>query len=240
MNRKKAPIIQESPINTDFSVDIRLLRLLQMCSPTLPVGAFSYSQGMEWAVSAGWIREAEDVRQWIEGLLHHSLARLDVPVILRMVLAWQQKDPKRLAFWNNYLLASRASSEMLAQDKNMGLALARLLTRLGIIEAGRIPQPVPSFAVMFAAAAAGWQIPVEQSCAGLLWSWADNQVAAALKLVSLGQTEGQRIMTHIGAEIPGAVAYGLSLPDEAIGAGTIGLAIASSLHETQHTRLFRS
>jgi urease accessory protein len=220
--------------------DIRLLRLLQLASPTLPVGAFAYSQGLEWAVQAGWLTHAGEAAAWIEGLLIHALAYFEVPIFGRLQAAWQANQMEAFEAWNHHLLAGRGAAELQQEELHMGQSLQRLLMQLQ--SDGRIAEACvrPTFIAMFAAAACNWGIAVQAACSGLLWSWCENQVAAAVKLVPLGQTDGQRILMRLSETIPRAVREGLALPDHAIGAAAPGLSMACALHETQHTRLFRS
>jgi urease accessory protein len=217
------------------------LRLWQLISPALPVGAFAYSQGLEYAVERDWVNNEETAAQWITGLIHHSLCALDVPILARLYKAWQAADLERVLYWNHVLQASRESNELLTEDRQIGSALKQLLCDLKIHQADRWPETEqPSFATMFALAAAHWMVTVNETCQGFLWAWSENQVAAAIKLVPLGQTAGQRILSRVIDEIPDVVERGLQLTDDAIGAAAQGLGIASALHETQYTRLFRS
>jgi urease accessory protein len=220
--------------------ELNLLRLLQLVSPGLPVGAFAYSQGLEWAREAGWVTNAGTAHHWISGVLNNGPARLDVPVLARLQGAWEHRDAEAFSYWNTYLLASRGSAELQQEDRHMGRALLRLLRDLIPYQADAVPCLDPSFTAMFAVAACAWGIDPQSAGMGLLWAWLENQVAAAVKLVPLGQTEGQRILTRVAEEIPAAVTHGLGIEDSAIGAVTPGLALAAALHETQHTRLFRS
>jgi urease accessory protein len=223
------------------STDEALLRLLQLASPALPVGAFAYSQGLEYAIHAGWVRDEAGARDWILGLLAHTLSALDAPVLARLYHAWQAEDPAAVRRWSDFLRASRESKELLAQERQMGTALARLLTDLDIPEAdASVDETSACFAAMFALAAVRWRIPMNDTVFGYLWTWCENQVAAAVKLVPLGQTAGQRILSRAVAAIPEAAARGLALADDDIGGSAPGLAIAGSRHETQYSRLFRS
>ena len=217
------------------------LRLWQLISPALPIGAFAYSQGLEFAVEEGWVHDEKSTQQWISGLLSHSMSALDIPVLARMFKAWQKNDFTSVVYWNHYLQASRESNELLTEDRQVGSALKQLLHDLNIYKATDWPEnPKPSFATMFSLAASHWTVTLNEACQGYLWSWSENQVAAAIKLVPLGQTAGQRILSAIIEEIPQAVEMGLALPDDEIGAAAQGLGIASALHEKQYTRLFRS
>jgi urease accessory protein len=219
-----------------------MLRLWQLISPALPVGAYAYSAGLETACDAGWIANEAQTREWIAGQLGHSLAALDVPLLARLYAAWQAKDGAAVDYWNGYLQASRETSELLAEDRHLGTALAKLLSDLGLTAASAwFERRDASFATSFALAAVHWKIPLEEAIAGYLWAWCENQVAAAVKLVPLGQTAGQRLLLALAAAIPAAVEYGLAIEEpEDIGAGCPGVILASMQHETQYSRLFRS
>jgi urease accessory protein len=218
-----------------------LLRLMQLTSPALPVGAYAYSQGMEYAVHAGWLRDEDTAREWIIGLLLHPLAQIDVPVFARLYTAWRAGDERALDHWSALLKASRESRELQEEDRQLGMALARLLCDLGLEEAAAWRRhPHAGFAVLFSLAAAHWHIPLEPAVQGYLWSWTENQVAAAIKLIPLGQTAGQRILLRASKAMPAAAAAGLRLADEEIGCMAQRLAIGSALHEGQYSRLFRS
>jgi urease accessory protein len=225
---------------TNPQADLRLMRLMQLVSPTLPVGAFAYSQGMEWAIEIGWVANARQAGQWIQGVLRNGQARLDIPLLARLYRAWQNRDPAAFEYWNRFLAASRGTSELQQEERYMGQALHRLLCSLSPEQMTDMTCPAPSFTAMFAVAACNWHIGIDIAGAGLLWAWAENQVAAAVKLVPLGQTQGQILLMQLAEKIPGAVKDGLALATEEIGTATPALSMASVKHETQHTRLFRS
>lgn len=217
------------------------LRLWQLISPALPVGAYAYSQGLEYALHAGWLQDEHDVREWIQGLLQHTLCRLDVPVLKRLYIAWSDEDLQSVAHWSAFILAAREARELREEDLHLGRALATLLSELDIPEAAQFKFAAHApFVNLLALAGVRWQVVLEDLAMGLLWAWSENQVAAAIKLVPLGQTCGQQILSALALAIPGAVAEGLALADDAIGAAAPGLGIASALHETQYSRLFRS
>ena len=217
------------------------LRLWQLISPALPVGAYAYSQGLEAAVEAGWVSDETSARGWIGGVASNSIARLDLPLLARMYQAWQTDDEDEVKRWSRFLLASRESSEIVAEDRHLGQALARLLSDLQVSQADAWRQNEwCNFPAMFSLAAQQWSIPLHQTLSGYLWAWCENQVAAAIKLVPLGQTAGQRILSHLIGCIPLYVDAALRLADDEIGMICPGLAIASARHETQYSRLFRS
>ena len=217
------------------------LRLWQLISPALPVGAYAYSAGLEYAVDCGWIENEQAAQEWICGQLQHNLCTLDIPVLSRLYHAWQNQDIDDIHYWNRFLLASRESSELRTEDVHLGAALSQLLPQLEIKEAldWQTPQQC-SYANMFTLAAARWEIPLVDTAQGYLWAWAENQVAAAIKLIPLGQTAGQRIMSCLSEYIPTAVDKGLTLEDNDVGAMAPAVAMASAKHETQYSRLFRS
>ena len=217
------------------------LRLLQLCSPMLPIGAYAYSQGMEYAVSAGWVKDESTASDWIQGLLKNALLNLDLPVLSRIYKAWQVDDESAVLFWNDYLYASRESAELQTEDRQLAQALARLLMDLEFPKAPSwVEYPKACFLSMYSLGAFNWQVPLEDASSGYLWMWTENQTIAAIKLVPLGQTAGQKILSSVAEIIPSLVRSGLALDDENIGFMAPGQAIASSLHETQYTRLFRS
>lgn len=221
--------------------DLALLRLLQLVSPALPVGAYAYSQGLEQAVQAGWVRDEDSARDWIAGVLEHNLGRLDLPLLRRLQQAWQADDPGQVEYWSRYTCAARETAELRSEDRQTGTALARLLADLGIAPARDwIMHPDVNWPVMFALAAVHWRVPLDTAALGYLWAWCENQVAAAIKLVPLGQTAGQRILAHCAVRIPVVGRAAAQCADEDIGQLCAALVIGSAWHETQYSRLFRS
>ena len=227
-----------------------LLSLLRLTSSSLPVGSFAYSQGMEYAVERGWISDEASARAWITGLLRHSQAFQDMPLLLRLYRAWESGNAAELQRWNARLLAAREARELRTEELNVGMALARLLVDLGVTRAGATSSgqvammtdgvPPPGYLAMFALACVEWNIPPRDAVCGYLWSWCQNQVTAAIKLVPLGQTAGQRILQTLIESIPAAADQAFALEDEDIGFTAPGLALASARHEGQYTRLFLS
>lgn len=237
------PLPTETAVgSTDASLNsLALLRLLQLCSPALPVGAYAYSQGLECAVDRGWVRDEASAGDWILGLLHHTLRRLDLPIFARLHQAWQTANLAEVRRWNARLHASREAAELQREDAHLGAALARLLTDLGIAEAAEWRSaPRVCFATLFSLAAVKWAISQREAATGFAWTWVENQVTAATRLIPLGQTASQRLLVAAGPVLVDAVQEGLALADADIGAAAPGLALAGALHETQYSRLFRS
>ena len=221
--------------------DIALLRLLQLVSPSLPIGMYSYSQGMESAVADGWLTTSDEVREWLTGIMTHTLTCVDLPILARLYDAWQADDLAGLTYWQSRLPAYRETAELRLEDRQCGQALARLLSLLGYSEMQDwIRNADTTLAFVFAYAANIWGITKSAALTGYLWSWLENQVLCAVKLIPLGQVAGQKLLVSLAEEIPALVDQALSLNDEDIGGGTISLALASSRHEMQYTRLFRS
>jgi len=205
-------------------------RLLQLASPTLPVGAYSYSQGLEAAIEAGIVEDAGTARQWIADVLEFSIGRMEAPMVFRFM---KEKNEEL----NDLFLASRETAELRAETVQMGYSLNRLLPELGL-EALEFEEP--SFPAAFAHAARQWKIDAEEALTAYLWAWLENQVMAAVKAVPLGQTDGQKMLSHLAKEIPGIVEKAQRASDGGLGNFAPGLAILSSRHETQYSRLFRS
>lgn len=218
-----------------------LLRLMHLVSPSLPTGAFAYSQGLEWAVAAGWIQDAATLKQWLTDLIDHSLAAVDLPLLARMVAACRVNDGAALARWWELLLALRETHELRLEEKNRGRAMLALLEGLAVPLSGQLKAVITQCQLAgFAAAAAHWQIPLKAAAAGYAWAWLENQVIAGIKIIPLGQTQGHCILADLDPVVTAAVARGLDLAEEEIGAASPALAIASCGHETQYTRLYRS
>lgn len=216
-------------------------RLWQLISPALPVGAYAYSAGLESAIEAGWVRDEAGLQDWIEGVLHHGLAALDLPLLTRFHDAWSRADSNAVARWSLFLRAARETAEFEHEDRQLGGALARLLCELGIADAQAWKQRDDvSYACMFALAAVRWHIGGRDAAEGFAWAWCENQVTAAMKLMPLGQTAGQRVLARVAAGIAELVDESLLRPDQDLCVQSPGLALASAAHETQYSRLFRS
>jgi urease accessory protein len=221
--------------------DVAFLRLLQLASPTLPIGAFAYSQGLEQAVELGWVTDEASAATWIQGVVTEVLPRLDVPLLAELYRAWAAADQARVRFLSQFLHASRESAELGAEDRQLGAALARVLTGIGIEGAEPwIADPDATFVTMLSLAAVHFGLPLRGAALGFLFSWLENQVAAASRLIPIGHIAAQRVLSQVLVELPSAVTRGLSLSCESAGFLAPGLASASALHETMYTRLFRS
>jgi urease accessory protein len=221
-----------------------LLGALRLASPALPIGAFAYSQAIETAVDRGWVVDRASAGAWIAGLLEYSVGRLDVPILLRLHRAWSADDHPAVAKLEARLLAARESSELQAEELNIGAALVRLNDDLEATQAagtvsGAAPRPC-TYLGAFSLVAVQAGLPQATTVVSYCYAWLEHQTSAATRLVPLGQTEGQAILTGCLRRIGDIVAAGQEIADDEIGALSPGLAIASALHETQYTRLFRS
>ncbi len=223
-----------------FSDPRALLRLCHLVSPALPVGAYAYSQGLEYAVQAGWVSDEAGTLDWLQGLSRHAVGTLDLPILARLHRAWGAHDVAALQYWNGQLIASRETAELRDEERHLGRALARVLASLGIGDANEWLEAAPAFCTMFALAAVRWNISVSDALQGYLWTWSENQVLAAIKLVPLGQTAGQRLLHRLIDSIPQIAEQARSVADQSIGVGVVSQALASALHESQYSRLFRS
>jgi urease accessory protein len=218
-----------------------LLRLLQLASPALPVGAFNFSQGLEYAVEQGWVGNGAQAAEWILGVARHGVATLDVPLLLRMHAAWEAQDTARARQLSRELIAARETQELRAEERHMGQSLAKILVHFGIPAAQEWQRnPDTSYAALFALAAQDARATARDTAIAYLWTWAENQVLGAVKLIPLGQTDGQRALESIRLRIPELVAAAELLEDEDIGSATPLALMSSAWHETQYTRLFRS
>lgn len=225
------------------------LRLYQLISPSLPIGAFTYSQGMEWAVENGWIYDSESLSEWLETMLKDSLLWLELPILLRLYQARENNDAELFLQWSQQLYASRETAELRQEEMNRARALLSVLNKLPHtgFEQDNWPELLlwreallKSQIAGFALAAYQWEIEKKEMITGYAWSWLENAVTVAIKLVPLGQSDGQSVLYRLAETLPQLVDDVIQVTDDEIGASTIASAIASSLHETQYTRLFRS
>ncbi len=202
---------------------------------------YSYSQGLERAVDDGWVCDAETAQTWFGALLEGSVGRVDLPILARLYDAWRVQDREQVAFWSLTLRACRETSELRAEDRHTGQALAKLLIGLEFSEAELWQNhPDATLATLFSLAAVRWEISKQLALSGYAWGWLENQVLAALKLLPLGQLAGQRILNSLVVKIPTVIEQAMDVEDTEIGGGLFGLALASSRHEMQYSRLFRS
>lgn len=221
--------------------ELKLLRLLQLASPGLPVGGFTYSQGLEWAVEAGWVQGAEGFRAWQRQQIEDTLAYLDWPLLARLYRACAADDAEAFGHWSRFLLANRETAELRTEERQRGAALARLLDGWQL---GQAPQWRASLELSqlggMAWLGAHWDIPLRDLALGHGFAWLEGAVMAGVKLVPFGQQAAQSLLRDLCEDLPAVLERALALPDDALGGGLPLLAIASSRHETQYTRLFRS
>ena len=224
---------------------LQLVRLLQLASPALPVGAYTYSQGLEWAVESGVIRDEASAGRWIADLLGHGIGRYEAPLVAALMSAWTAAGHAEIRRLNAEFLASRESFELRAETVQMGFSLRRLIRdlrdeRLACVAEQIETLPEVAFPVAWSGVAAQWGIPIDAALTAYLWSWAENQVMAALKAVPLGQASGQRLLAGLGSQIPAIAADARVRPEAAWSNLAPAFAIACARHETQYSRLFRS
>ena len=223
---------------------LALVRLLQLASPALPIGAYSYSQAMEWVVEAGTVHDAATASTWIGDLLELVVAPGEAAVAWRLLNVAEQRDWREFGRWNGWFCASRESSELRAETEQMGAALIKLAAALDLLDADATGQSTQwtevSLPAAYALAARGYGIGKDMALVAYVWSWLEAQIASAIKCVPLGQVAGQRLLKSLGTRMPGAVALARATADDEVTSFAPGLALASARHETQYTRLFRS
>jgi urease accessory protein len=218
-----------------------LLALLQLASPALPLGAYAYSEGLEFLTQSP-IQDAEALLTWLRQELRYGSIRVDSAVMLRGYRCWPEIDG--LNRWNQWLSAQREASELRRQSQQMGRSLLQLLAQL--TEEPRfsaisdtLNQPC-HYALAFGLGAAHWQIPEEAALLAYLHSWASNLITAGVKLIPLGQTAGQQLLRELSADMEEQCPELLALEDDNLYSCSLGLALASMGHEAQYARLFRS
>jgi len=220
-----------------------LLQLMWLASPALPIGGFSYSEGLEAAVDTARVTTESEASAWLLDQLELSLARGDLAVLAQAIPAWHAADTTRIAELNTWVLQTRESSELRAQTEQMGRSLLDWLRNHTTAKPSKIEllaELQPSYPLAFSLAASATGAPVRECLLAYAFGWAENMVQAAIKSVPLGQSAGQRILSALSAAIPAAVEHALCLRDDARQAFSPMLAILSAQHEVQYSRLFRS
>ncbi len=229
-------------VNTGSSAS--LLHLLQLCSPSLPVGAYSYSQGLEAAMESGHVRDETSARAWIAYMLAHVVAHFEAPISWRLLQAFAARDAHAVSYWTDLFLASRDSAEFRAETVQMGYSLGKLLPELTPqatdVLALLAAQPEIPFPTALAAAAVALDVPPGDALTGMLFSWAENQVLACVKSVPLGQVAGQRMLLSLRPQIEQAADVARTLDDDELSNWSPGLSLLSMQHEVQYSRLYRS
>ncbi len=233
-----------------FLIPSSLLNLLQLASPALPVGAYSYSDGLELLVETGVISDQHHLEKWLEQELRYGAIRLEAAVMIRAYQSVVSGNVEALGYWNAWLTSAKETAELRSQSWQMGNSLLRLLGNLS--SAPTRPEALPikdlvsatgtpcNYAIAFGLAAAHWQIELPGSVLGYLHSWASNLISAGVKLIPLGQTVGQQLLLDLNPHLIQCTQDVLSLEDEQLSSCGWGLSLASMAHETQYTRLFRS
>lgn len=216
-----------------------LLHLLQFASPALPIGGYSYSQGLEAALESGLVRDADTARAWIVRYLHEVVAQWDAPLFWRLLKAFEARDDASIALWNERFLASRDSAEFRAETVQMGYSLTRLIAELGVADVGPLGEEV-ALPAAFACAVSALAIGHDEALLAMLFAWVENQVLVCVKSVPLGQVAGQRILLSLRPELELAAERARSISDEDMSNWSPGLSILSMRHEVQNGRIYRS
>jgi len=219
----------------------RQLRLMQLTSSSLPVGSYTWSQGLEWAAEAGWVTTAAAFKAWQGQQMEQSFFCVDLPLFARLYRACQQQDLKAAARWTAYLLACRETRELREEERNRGAAFTRLIKSW---EADCPPDWLPLFAQSqlcgMAWLGVRWGIDLREMALSLGYSWIESAVMAGVKLVPFGQQAAQLLIIELCDRYADGLEQALLRPDDQLGAATPLSAIASARHETQYSRLFRS
>lgn len=221
-----------------------LLHLLQLSSPSLPVGAYSYSQGLEAAIENGLVSNQVSAHEWITGLLHQVVAGFEAPVLWRLLHAFAARDAAAVAAWTECFIAARDTTEFRAETIQMGYSLAKLALDLELaddeLRAILLQQPEVPFPTALAYAAVALNVPADAALLGMLFSWVENQVLVCVKSVPLGQVAGQRLLLSLAPEIEAAAQTAQQLADHQLSNWAPGLSLLSMQHEVQYSRLYRS
>ena len=218
--------------------------LLRLASPQLPIGGYSYSQGLEMAVENGRVTDPVTAARWISDQLLLNLARFEAPLLLAHCQAAADQDWNTLQRLCDEQRASRETRELHQESRQMGYSLQQLLTGLPELdEPARLflaQQREPHLALGWALAARAWGISPADALAAWLWSWLENQLAVLMKTLPLGQQAAQRMTSELSPALQQAQQHASTLDSSHMGSAAFGLSLASMAHERQYSRLFRS
>ncbi|WP_349615874.1 urease accessory protein UreF [Azotobacter salinestris] len=218
--------------------------LLRLASPQLPIGGYSYSQGLELAVEQGLVHDSQTARRWLEDQLLLNLARFEAPLLLAQCTAAAHGDWTALEALAERHRASRETRELHLESRQMGYSLRQLLEDLPELDApsrallARTAEP--GLALTWALAARAWGIAPADALAAWLWSWLENQLAVLMKTLPLGQQAAQRLTSLLLPTLSAARRIAHECEPDDWGSAAFGLALASMAHERQYSRLFRS
>ena len=226
---------------------ISLLRLMTWLSPSFPVGAYTYSHGVEYAVEVGLVKDETSLTGWLETILLYGAAQTDAVLFARAYEAAVADDQDQL--WTLFELADvlRGSKEMALESSAQGAAFWQMLMKVWpdeqfVVWQERLQQEKrkPAYPVAVALAAAYSDIDLAQALNAYLHATAVNLISAGVRLVPLGQTAGQKATAALEDVILRAASKALHTDINNIGAATPMVDWTSISHETQYTRLFRS
>ncbi|MBX9917057.1 MAG: urease accessory protein UreF [Nitrosomonas sp.] len=220
-----------------------LLRLLQLASPSLPIGAYTYSQGLESAIEKGAVHNESSARAWISESLS-IVADFEAPIVWRLLKAFSERNAEAVSYWSECFIAARDTAEFRAETIQMGYSLGKLVLDLNIADESLrtilVNQPEIPLPTAFACAAEALAVPHEAALLGLLFSLIENQVLVCVKSVPLGQVSGQSLLFSLHPMIEKASHHAQSLDDDELSNWAPGLSLLSMQHEIQYSRIYRS
>lgn len=221
-----------------------LLHLLQLTSPSLPIGAYSYSQGLEAAIENGAVKHEDSACAWIVDTLHEVVARFEAPILWRLLQAFAERDADAVASWSARFIAARDTAEFRAETMQMGYSLSKLAADLHIgdddlrgLMPSQLEAPLPT---ALAYVAVALNVPHDAALLGMLFAWAENQVLVCVKSIPLGQVAGQGVLRALQPELEAAAQTAQALTDDELSNWSPGLSLLSMQHEVQYSRLYRS
>ncbi len=218
--------------------------LLRLASSQLPIGAYTYSQGLESAIEQDIVKDADSAYTWLADQLALNIACFEAPILIRMLEAASKGDWEKLLYWSEEYTATRETRELRMESQQMGYSLVQLVDNLPEMDEITRHQLLASeeqnLALAWALTARAWQIAPRDALVAWLWGWLENQLVVLMKALPMGQQAAQRLLSQLLPELDKALEAAIACPDENIANGTLGLTVASIAHETQYSRLFRS
>lgn len=224
---------------------LKKLRLLHLSSANLPIGNFTYSQGLEFAVKAKWVYDIDSFKEWQIKQIYNTLKYTDLPLLKRLYSACKNFNINNFKYWIYFLLSTKETNELRQEEMHKGISFFYLLRDSWCLLNEKWDKNwhfliKKSYLGCLGWIGALWKLPLYELALSFSYSWIENAIMVALKIVPFGQNTAQKIIKDFCVIISKLLKESLVLKDENLGSSLPLISIASSLHEKQESRLFRS
>ena len=237
-------ILMYTPMKPPVDSNLKLLpqiKLLQLLSPVSPVGGYSYSQGLEWAVNEGWVNNEESFARWVSELISSTLSEQDLPLLRKLYVSVQENDSSEVRYWSQFSIAVRDTAELRFEERCRAEAILKVLESIEPLNSDCEREyflNTPLLSMAWFCVKNG--IELQALLTAYAYNWLENTVVTGMKIIPLGQSSGQRMLYGFGEELEDAIKQSLNVSDDCIGISLPAVSMASSSHEVQYSRIYRS